>query len=304
MSGATAVSVVLPTHNRSALLRRSIRSVLCQSYADFELLVVDDASDDDTREVVESFSDERIRYIRLDSNVGGGAARTAGVSQARASILAFQDNDDQWLPQKLERCMQVLGDDPSLTGVFSAFWQIEDGSERRMPVSVPRGEEMAGAILHGNFIDTPTSVIRRDAFERAGGFDPRMPRYQDWELFIRLLKCGPFAYIEEPLVLSHVTPGSISSSDSAHGLALEIMYEKHVAEIARDDRLHANWLANLGDSQMRAGRVEAGRRNLLRSWRLRPFRPGIAVRWLTALVGGQMPYVLLSRYVERCRRGR
>lgn len=301
MNRVPAVSVVLPTHNRAALLKRSVESVLCQSYRDFELIVVDDASTDETREVMNGFIDDRIRFVRLGTNVGGGAARNHGVSQARAPIIAFQDSDDVWLPQKLERCMDILANDKDLAGVFSAFWQIQGRAASYKPSVVPRMDEMSAVILRGNFIDTPTCLVRRGLFQQAGGFDPDMPRYQDWELFIRLLERGAFAFIEEPLVLSYVTPGSISSSSRAHKLAMEKMYEKHQSRIALDAGLNATWLANIGDAQLRAGETGAGRKNLLRSWRVSPLRAGITIRVIVALLGGRVLYGHLSRVIERCR---
>jgi len=302
--GSPAVSVILPTHNRAHLLGRGIQSILGQSFTDLELLVVDDASSDGTLDVVKAFRDERVRYIKLASNVGGGAARNAGVSQARAPVIAFQDSDDIWLPQKLERCMERLEREPGLIGVFSAFWQIEGRSAVYRPAGVPEQASMAVGILRENFIDTPTSVIRRTVFEQAGGFDPGLPRYQDWELFIRLLRRGAMAYINEPLVLSFVTPGSISTDSRAHGVAMGRIYEKHASEIVQDENLNASWLANMGDSLLRAGDVTEGRRKLLRSLRIRPFHPGMLLRLSVAWIGGQTLYARLSRFLERCRRGR
>ena len=102
-SGAAPnVTVVLPTHDRAKLLRRAIDSVLSQDYQDLELIVVDDASTDDTQTVVQQFADQRIRYVRLADRQGATAARNAGISAARGEFIGFQDSDDEWLPGKLE----------------------------------------------------------------------------------------------------------------------------------------------------------------------------------------------------------
>src|SRR5215218_7102231 len=93
-----AVSVVIPTYNRAPLLGRSIRSVLAQCYEDFEVIVVDDGSTDDTAEVVAGFRDARVSYVRLARNTGAGAARNVGIRLARGGFLAFQDSDDEWMP--------------------------------------------------------------------------------------------------------------------------------------------------------------------------------------------------------------
>src|SRR3989344_1865760 len=95
------VSVVLPTYNRAHTLERAVRSVLNQTHKDFELIVVDDGSTDNTRDIVVSFADGRIRYIKHESNKGVAEARNTGIGASRASLIAFQDSDDEWLPHKL-----------------------------------------------------------------------------------------------------------------------------------------------------------------------------------------------------------
>ena len=102
------VSIVLPTYNRAALLGRAIRSVLKQSYTDFELLVIDDGSTDQSSNVVAGFRDRRIKYISLEHNTGAGAARNVGIRIAKGKFLAFQDSDDEWMPSKLVKQMSAF----------------------------------------------------------------------------------------------------------------------------------------------------------------------------------------------------
>src|SRR5262245_52205489 len=94
--GHPTVSIVIPTYNRAALIARSIQSVLNQSYADFELLVIDDGSTDETEGVVARFFDLRINYVRLASNAGASAARNVGIRISKGKFIAFQDSDDEW----------------------------------------------------------------------------------------------------------------------------------------------------------------------------------------------------------------
>ena len=117
MNGKTPkVSVIIPTYNRAHLVGRAIRSVLNQTYQDFEIIVVDDGSTDNTEEVVKSFNDPRIRYIRHEKNRGGSAACNTGIRAARGEYIAFQDSDDEWLPEKLEKQMQVFENTPTGVG--------------------------------------------------------------------------------------------------------------------------------------------------------------------------------------------
>ena len=97
------VSIIVPTYNRAGVLSRAIRSIFSQTYSNIEIIIVDDASCDDTGNVVESFMDDHIHYIRHDKNQGGSASRNTGIRSAKGSFIAFLDDDDEWLPEKLEK---------------------------------------------------------------------------------------------------------------------------------------------------------------------------------------------------------
>ena len=111
------VSVIIPTYNRAKLIKRSILSVLNQTYQNFEIIVVDDGSADDTKSVVESFNNPKIRYIRHDINKGQSAARNTGIKNAKGKYIAFQDSDDEWLPEKLEKQMSCFESPSSHSGI-------------------------------------------------------------------------------------------------------------------------------------------------------------------------------------------
>ena len=104
------VSIIIPTYNRAHLIGRAIQSVLNQTYQNFEIIVVDDGSTDNTEEMIKEFQkhDKRIKYIRHEKNRGGAAARNTGIKVARGEYIAFQDSDDEWLPEKLEKQMDVF----------------------------------------------------------------------------------------------------------------------------------------------------------------------------------------------------
>ena len=99
------ISVIIPTYNRAKELKRSVESVLAQTYDNFELIIVDDGSKDNTQEVIASIPDERIRYIKLEQNRGAAGARNEGVRASKCDLIAFQDSDDIWREEKLERQM-------------------------------------------------------------------------------------------------------------------------------------------------------------------------------------------------------
>jgi glycosyltransferase involved in cell wall biosynthesis len=125
------VSIVIPTHNRSESLRHSIASVLTQTLQDFEIIVVDDASSDHTAEVAYMFADQRIKYIRHDANLGVAAARNTGIVNSRARYIAFLDDDDEWLPEKLARQLKRLHSSPTNVGaIYTSSLRVDRRSGR------------------------------------------------------------------------------------------------------------------------------------------------------------------------------
>lgn len=289
------VSVVLPTFNRARELRRSIHSVLSQTFRDFELIVIDDASTDDTEEVMKGIDDGRLRYERLSTNLGGAEARNIGSSMARGDIVAFQDSDDEWTCLKLEKSVRELEADPAVGWVFSPFIQLWGTGCRRMPMKNPTVDQ-AGfyeSLLDANVVGTPTLVVKRAVLETVGGFDASMPRYQDWELALRLAQVSQARFINEPLILSYVTAGSITQNKEAHRVGLRHIYEKHIDAITRNRSLKATWSHRLGDAMLSTGKAE-GRRLLLAALLCEPLNIRYFVKATFSMFGSASLYNMMT----------
>lgn len=216
------VSVIIPTYNRAHVVARAIQSVLDQTYANFELLVVDDGSTDNTKQVVEYAGDDRVRYICLEQNSGASHARNAGIQMAECEYIAFLDSDDEWMPQKLERQMEVMRQASDAVGLVYC----------RMSGVNPKGEVsfcpdlgIAKEKLEGNLFPfllkenvlSPQSVLaRRKCLEKSGGFDESLTCIEDWELFLRIAQCWEIAYVEETLVRVHASETSVSQNISGY----------------------------------------------------------------------------------------
>lgn len=209
---APAVSVVLPTYNRAPLLGRALRSVLEQSFGDFEVLVIDDGSTDETAGVVATFSDPRVRYVQLARNTGAGAARNVGIRMSKGKFLAFQDSDDEWLPSKLAQQMAAFERGPAELGVvYSDMQRVwSDGTTSYLA---------APDVLPGRLVGTSawfyqvcdlgiqSTLIRREWLDAAGHFNEELPALEDLEMFIRLSRLCAFERLREPLVRYHDTQG-------------------------------------------------------------------------------------------------
>ncbi|MFQ5769234.1 MAG: glycosyltransferase family 2 protein, partial [bacterium] len=124
-------TVVIPTHNRAELLKEAIQSVLAQTFSDFELIVVDDHSTDNTRDVIASFRDSRIKYVLNDRTTGGAGTRNAGIFRAQGEWVAFLDDDDVWLPQKLALQYNKIQDVDDSVGLVYCGYATYDFDEKR-----------------------------------------------------------------------------------------------------------------------------------------------------------------------------
>jgi glycosyltransferase involved in cell wall biosynthesis len=293
MSQSPNVSIILPTYNRSKLLRRSIVSVLAQTYKNFELLVVDDASTDHTKDIVESFDDERIHYICHDTNLGGGAARNTGISKAKGNYISFQDSDDEWLPEKLERQLLVLNSGKGEGIVYSAYIRWASGHVSVHPPldTDPLAGDISIKQLRTNLIGTPTLLVERTILEKVGGFDEALDRFQDWELIIRLSKVSRVLFIPEPLVLAHISPDSLTKNLEAQAKALEHILDKHAESYSVYPAIRAKHEKTIGHCYCMSGEIEKGRHAFLRSLTLVPFQVSV---WMCMAIS----YVGKSSYKE------
>jgi glycosyltransferase involved in cell wall biosynthesis len=204
---AGRVSVVIPTWNCERYIAQTLRSVLAQSHPPHEVVVVDDGSTDRTAEIVASFG-AAVTLVR-QANQGVCVARNQGFARSTGEFLCFLDHDDHWFPNKLAQQLRVFASHPEAGVVFTRFalWQPVDGSFPAPETLAPRedappGEEpeFCGWIYHQFLLDcwalTSTAMIRREALERWGAFDPSLPYSEDWELWLRLSRQVPFVKLD------------------------------------------------------------------------------------------------------------
>lgn len=294
------VSVVMPTHNRAKELPKSIQSVLSQSFSDFEFIIIDDASTDNTEDVVNGFKDCRIIYKKLINNVGAAEARNVGIRFANADIVAFQDSDDEWTSSKLEISLRELTAQENIGAVFSKFIQVSHSGCRLMPVGIYTfdPDKVYLSLLWQNHVGTPTLVAKKKYLDMAGGFTKEMPRYQDWDLALKLARVTKLKYIEQPMLLSYVTEGSITQNENAHRTALELLYEQHNQAISEDKSLKAAWLYRIGDAKMSNG-DKSGLVWLFNALKNEPFNLRYGVKLLFSLSCNTSVYLKLVKFFRK-----
>jgi glycosyltransferase involved in cell wall biosynthesis len=269
------VSIILPTYNRAYLLKRAIRSILNQTYKNFELIIVDDGSTDNTEEVVEDFHDERIRYIACKKHRGANAARNAGIKLAEGEYIAFQDDDDIWLPRKLEIQVETFQNSPSNVGVvYTGCWRIDNKRKKVFYVPSVRDKCVEGYIhnniLKENFITSTTAIVKKECFYYCGLFDEILPRLQEWDLWIRISKYYKFRYINLPLVISYISPSSISRNLDALIFAQKYILTKYIDEIFYNPELLAHHYSVIGSLLHIRGKIKEGRKYLLKAFSINP----------------------------------
>ncbi len=204
------VSVVIGTFNRADFLRSAILSVLSQTFQDFEIIVIDDASQDHTSKIIQALPEGKIKYIKHDVNKGIGVVRNTGLRQATGKYVAFLDDDDEWLPRKLQVQVDILEERSEKVGLaYCGFLTINRANGEIIGQYLPQKMgEMVNHVLVNNWIGT-TSVplIRKECFDRVGLFDERMTFGEDWDMFNRIAKEFHFEYIQEVLVKYYVHNG-------------------------------------------------------------------------------------------------
>jgi glycosyltransferase involved in cell wall biosynthesis len=206
------VSVVLPTHNRAALLPKAIGSVLHQSFRDLELIVVDDGSTEDIRGLCETCGDVRVRYLRLDPRSGVAAARNAGIAAASGEYVAFQDSDDEWLLDKLHlqwRAAVTVAEPRDF--VLCRVLRVRQRTVGRYPVNLPDNGQLSTAAVAANpFVYCQSWLVRRHVLLTEGGFDEHMRNWSDWEMLLRLSRRVRVHCIPEALVVSEQVADSLT----------------------------------------------------------------------------------------------
>ncbi|MBN1360267.1 MAG: glycosyltransferase [Sedimentisphaerales bacterium] len=215
------ISVVIPAYNAERFIRRTIDSVLAQTYRDFELIVVDDGSTDDTREVVESYG-SRVCYI-YQKNAGDGPARNTGIAAAKGEWIAFLDHDDEWLPNKLELQVALLERNPELRWCGANFERSCLHVRQAAGDTEKLTQTMAGRDYFDNFFTavatqgcalvTMTMIVHREVFEQVGVFDSCWALCADFDMWWRITYRFPkIGYLPQPLGIMHLDAMGVAAA--------------------------------------------------------------------------------------------
>ncbi len=232
------VSVIIPTHNRRYTIKRALDSVRAQTYTNLEVIIVDDGSTDDTLSRIQKLYGDAdwLTYIINDENQGAAASRNIGVDYAKGEYIAFQDSDDYWFPEKLERQMRLMDEHPEAGMVYccmerrlgnvSDVWPSKD-----IPMGTKSGN-MYRTLLLSPMISTQTMLCRKQAFLSVGGFNANSKILQDYELSIRFSKHYDIVLADETLVIQYMTNKGISSHSDERFIMYVCIMEQYYDDLA------------------------------------------------------------------------
>lgn len=222
------VSIIIPTYNRAQSLNRAIQSVLNQTYENFELIIVDDGSKDNTEKVVKNIHDNRIKYFRHEVNQGGSSARNTGIKNSTGKYVAFLDSDDEWLEGKLESQVRAMENRPSDVwgGVYCGFFYTTGKGE--VIEAVKCGNLKKDLLnLEVDMCAGSTFLVSKSVINDIGLFDESFKRHQDWEYLVRFFRKYKILAVREPLV-------KINGHRIVKGVTLAEVKEQYLSKFETD----------------------------------------------------------------------
>jgi glycosyltransferase involved in cell wall biosynthesis len=308
------VSVVIPAHNAEPWIAETLESILAQTFQDFEVIVIDDGSTDDTAAIVARFA--RVQCIHKQ-NGGAAFARNVGIRAAQSKYIAFVDSDDLWSPDKLSLQTALLKQ-TGLVWAYSDAYAFEDATRRVLFAFSKVRRQYTGNVLQqlflSNFIPMPTVVVRRTVLEEAGCFDEgrRVQPAEDWDLWLRIAARYQVGAVNRPLAWYRVHRDSIIQSmkpDVIFNANLNVIELAALREPQRLARLKDQSIARLsiriGQMCVRRNDLGAARKMFRRAIRLAPGKIDAYVYWLGTIAGHPVTdnYVRMLHWLRRKRSG-
>jgi len=285
-------TAIITTFNRKELARKAIASVLAQTFTDFELIVLDNSSKDGTEEMVKSFNDPRIVYVK-HPQLTIAAARNLGVKTARGEFLGFLDDDDEWLPKKLELQVGLFDRSPKdVALVYGGFNRVTvQGEIYDTFVPTLRGDVFDGYFCGHDILTGSASnpLIRKSAFDVSGLYDERIKSSEDWEMYLRLARDFKFDFVEEPVVniRAHAGPRLGDRLEDAAQAEL-IACEKFKDYLVMHPTCHAYYLQTIGGKYCRIGKSEQGRKYLSEAIAVTPGNMVARVQYVLSFFGAKV----------------
>ena len=296
------VSIIIPTYNRANLLSRAIKSVLNQTFKDFELIIVDDGSTDNTRQVVEGFQkrDPRIKYIWQENFGGPAKPINAGLKVAQGEYIAFIESDDEWLPEKLERQLEIFQnskkEDLGFVGC-NVLIVNEKTKTTKVYNILNYDNKILEKLLAGEFFSNfSTHMVKREVMNIIGLLDENLKLSADQDICLRIAKRYNFDFVSTPLIKYHVHEENISMKSSYNKQLTDWLYilRKHQGLYKRYPKIYSHVLRGLGALYILSGNCKQSRQYFLRSIAAYPLNFKSYRNLLLSFLGSKAYRALLS----------
>ena len=287
------VSIVIPTYNSEKFIDRTIKSVLNQTFQNFELIIVDDCSVDNTRKMIREFQkqDDRIKLIALEKNSGAPAhPKNVGIKNAKGEYIAFLDHDDEWLPKKLEKQLELFKNSSDNLGFVGCnFLIIDDNRNKSREYCLPSWprEKFFERFLLGNISSSSGIMIKQKVLDRIGGFDEKLKFADDWDMWLRISKHFDFDFVSEILVKYHLHSTNVTSNVGIQKelKEFEYMFHKYQNDFKNYSNIYSIHLRKLGSKCCANGQIRNGQKCYVKSIKVYPLNLKSYLYLLLSLIG-------------------
>ncbi len=268
------ISVIIPTYNRAQTLLKALATVAQQTFADYEIIIVDDGGTDDTEDRVKDRYGERIAYIKKQQNAGLSAARNTGIREARGIYIALLDDDDEWLPEKLALQIKLIQHDATIGLVYCGSLHVNKDGEIINQLKPHKRGQIFNDLLEENYIYGSASavLIRKNVLEKVGYFDENLTACEDWDLWIRIAQYYIIDYVDTPLVNQSMHEDNMHKDLFKMEQNTARVLDKHgssMNEKIRSRRFYRHYIS-FAWQQYKAGNTEEFRRLLYNALDIEP----------------------------------
>lgn len=267
------VSVIITTRNRKEMLKRAVESVLKQTYSDLELIIVDDHSTDGTSRGSIGHDDARIKYLRNEACRGANFSRNTGIRASRGELVCVLDDDDAWLPTKLEKQVKKFQSGPDSVGlIYTGYFTVTSDGHTILEANPTHRGSVYRILIARCIFGALTVMVRKEILIKAGLYDENLSSCQDWDLWIRVTKLCDVDFVDEPLAKYYIH-GDQKSTQLTKVLDGRLyLYNKYRTDIESNPRVEGQHLLRIGILQLQKNNRRIGMGYLFRSITTNPFQ--------------------------------
>ncbi len=289
------VSVIIPTYNRVNSLTDSLTSITNQTYKNIELIVVDDNSSDNTKEIIFSLEIPNLKFLTHEKNLGAPAARNTGIKNCTGDFIAFMDDDDMWHPEKIERQLNYLIQNPKVDAVFCEFKYVLK-NKFYYPDKIMFDSNLLDLSLNRSLGSFSLPLIKKNCIDVTGLIDINLPSCQDWDYWIRLVQNFNLKKISDCLVTRNLSKGQITSDINKKIKGREYLLNKHKALISKYPSIENIHLSRLGSLNTLAGNTKAAKDYFLKSFKTYPYSISTIIHIFLSYFSSNLHKYLINRF--------